>query len=209
MNAAPPWLMTPWLIAMKGHPATGKSVVAQALAQRLRIPLIDKDDIKDVVLGLPDANALAYAAMWQIVATQLTVGLSVIAVSPLSYPEGYERARAIARQHAARLLVVETVLPEAEWRRRLDARDPANSAHKIRGWEAMQAMLRQYAGCWQYPIAPEHHLMVDTSAPPDLAVERILARLAANRLDPKPATEPATAPGPGSDTEPEPEKELP
>ncbi|HHY58760.1 MAG TPA: ATP-binding protein [Chloroflexi bacterium] len=167
----------PWLIAMKGHPATGKSVVAQALAQRLRIPLIDKDDIKDVVLGLPNANDLAYAAMWQIAATQLALGLSVIAVSPLSYPVGYARACEIAQRHAARLLVVETVLPEAEWRRRLDARDPADSAHKIRGWEAMQAMLRQYAGCWQYPIAPEHHLVVDTSAPTAAAVEQVLARL--------------------------------
>ena len=181
MNAAPSF--KPWLITMKGHPATGKSAVAEALAQRLRIPLIDKDDIKDVVLGLPNANELAYAVMWQVAATQLALGLSVIAVSPLSYPEGYERACEIAQRHAARLLVVETVLPEAEWRRRLDARNPADSAHKIRGWEAMQAMLRQYAGCWQYPINPAHHLVLDTSAPTTVSVERILARLAANNLD--------------------------
>jgi hypothetical protein len=64
MNAATS--SVPWLFAMKGHPATGKSAVAHALAQRLHIPLIDKDDIKDVVLGLPNANDLAYAAMWQI-----------------------------------------------------------------------------------------------------------------------------------------------
>lgn len=168
---------------MKGHPATGKSAVAEALAQRLRIPLIDKDDIKDVVLGLPNANELAYAAMWQIAATQLALGLSVIAVSPLSYPEGYARACAIAGEHAARLLVVETVLPEAEWRRRLDARDPAGSTHKIRGWKAMQAMLHQYAGCWRYPIDPTHHLVLDTSAPIAVSVAHILARLAANGLD--------------------------
>lgn len=173
----------PWLIAMKGHPATGKSAVAQALARRLHIPLIDKDDIKDVVLALPNANDLAYAAMWQIAATQLALGLSVIAVSPLSYPVGYDRAREIAARHAARLLVVETVLPEAEWRRRLDARNPADSAHKIHGWEAMQAMLRQYAGCWQYPIAPEHHLVVDTTAPTHVTIKRILAQLAVNHLD--------------------------
>lgn len=180
---------THWLIAMKGHPATGKSAVAQALAQRLRIPLIDKDDVKDVVLDLPDANVLAYAAMWRIVATQLALGLSVIAVSPLSYPEGYDRAREIARRYAAGLLVVETVLPEGEWRRRLDARSPSDSAHKIRGWEAMQALLRQYNGCWQYPIAPEHHLVLDTSAPTAVTVERILARLAEGYVATEVATE--------------------
>jgi predicted kinase len=172
-----------WLIAMKGHPATGKSVVAHALAQRLRIPLIDKDDIKDVVLGLPDANGLAYTAMWQIAGTQLALGLSVVADSPLSYPIGYGRACEIAAKHAARLLVVETVLPEAEWRRRLDARDPADSTHKLRGWDAMQAMLRHYDGCWRYPIASEHHLLLDTTAPAAVSVQRILDRLAMTNLE--------------------------
>jgi predicted kinase len=167
----------PWLFAMKGHPATGKSAVAHALAQGLRIPLIDKDDIKDVVLGLSDANDLAYAAMWQIAATQLALGLSVIAVSPLSSPIDYTRASEIAAKHHANLLVIETVLAEAEWRRRLEARDPAGSTHKIRGWDAMQARLRQYDGCWQYPIAPDHHLVLDTSAPTAVSVQHILNRI--------------------------------
>ncbi len=175
MNAATSF--APWLFAMKGHPATGKSAVAHALAQRLHIPLIDKDDIKDVVLGLPGANDLAYAAMWRIAATQLALGLSVIAVSPLSYPVGYTKSCEIAANHHANLLVIETVLAEAEWRRRLDARDPAGSTHKIRGWEAMQAMLRHYDGCWQYPIAPDHHLVLDTTAPTAVSVQRILDRI--------------------------------
>ena len=175
MNAATP--SAPWLFAMKGHPATGKSAVAHALAQRLHIPLIDKDEIKDVVLGLPGANDLAYAAMWQIAAAQLALGLSVVAVSPLSHPAGYTRAGEITANHHANLLVIETVLAETEWRRRLDARDPADSTHKIRGWAAMQAMLRQYDGCWQYPIPPDHHLVLDTTAPTAISVQRILDRI--------------------------------
>ena len=175
MNAATSF--APWLFAMKGHPATGKSAVAHALAQRLHIPLIDKDDIKDVVLGLPGANDLAYAAMWRIAATQLALGLSVIAVSPLSYPVGYTQACEITANHHANLLVIETVLAETEWRRRLEARDPAGSTHKIRGWEAMQAMLRQYDGCWQYPLAPAHHLVLDSAEATTLSVQRILDRI--------------------------------
>lgn len=166
------------LIAMKGHPATGKSAVAEALAQRLQIPLIDKDDIKDHVLDLPDANERAYCVMWRIAATQLDLGLSVIAVSPLSYPESYARAQEIAAHHAARLLVVETVLDEAEWRRRLDARQPGYSAHKISGWTAMQEMLRRYNGCWQYPIAADHHLQLNTALPLEQLVDAVLAQLA-------------------------------
>mgnify|MGYP005841212629 CR=1 FL=1 len=77
------------LIATKGHPATGKSAVARGVAQRLRIPLIDKDDVKDHVLGLPQANELAYAVMWQIAETQLALGA--------------ERARRVAALLSGRL----------------------------------------------------------------------------------------------------------
>ena len=45
-----------WLVLMKGFPATGKSELAYALARRLRWPLVDKDDIKDVILSCPDSN---------------------------------------------------------------------------------------------------------------------------------------------------------
>jgi predicted kinase len=165
------------LIAMKGHPATGKSAVARRLAHRLHMPLIDKDDIKDHVLGLAGANEIAYDAMWQIVETQLSLRIAVIAVSPLSYPQGYARACEIAAKFRAKLLVVETVLEENEWRRRLDARTPGYSAHKISGWAAMQETLRQYDGCWQYPIAAEHHLVLDTTQPIEVSVNAIIERL--------------------------------
>jgi len=167
----------PSLIAMKGHPATGKSAVARSIARRLRIPLIDKDDVKDHVLSLPQANELAYAIMWQIVEAQLALGLSVIAVSPLSYPTGYAQAVTIAATHHAKLLVVETVLDEAEWRRRLDARTAGYSTHKISGWTAMQEMLRQYDGCWQYPIDAEHHLVLDAALPVRELVRTVIERL--------------------------------
>jgi predicted kinase len=165
--------ITQCLIALKGHPATGKSTLARALAGRLGWPLIDKDDVKDHTLGLPGGNELAYAILWQIVATQLGLGLSVIADTPLSYPIGYATAQRLAKQSNARLLIVETRLDEAEWRRRLEARPPGESAHKIRGWAAMQAQLRAYAGCWRYAIDPAHHLVVDTGQPLEAAIQQV------------------------------------
>lgn len=163
---------------MKGHPATGKSTLARGLAWHFGWPLIDKDDIKDYTLGLPGGNELAYAILWQVVATQLALGLSVIADSPLSYPVGYATAQKLAADYGARLLVVETRLDEAEWQSRLDARSPDESAHKICGWTAMQRQLQVYSGCWQYPIAPEHHLVVDTTQPADFLVGLVQDRLA-------------------------------
>ena len=115
--------------------------------------------------------------MWQIAGVQLALGVSVIVVSPLTYPNGYATACELTARHGARLLVIETVLEEAEWRRRLEARSPTESTHKLRGWETMQEQLRRYAGCWQYPIAPEHHLQVETSQPVEENLDLILARL--------------------------------
>jgi predicted kinase len=167
----------PVLIAMKGHPATGKSNVAAALARRLRCPLIDKDDVKDHVLDLADANDRAYAIMWQIAGVQLALRLNVIAVSPLSYPIGYATAQEVAAKHRACLLVVETRLEEEEWKRRLNARRPGYSTHKISGWEAMQEMLRKYDGCWQYPIDPQQHVVLDTAQPLKAMVNRVMERI--------------------------------
>jgi predicted kinase len=168
------------LLAMKGHPATGKSTVANALARRLRWPLIDKDDAKDHLLDITDAetaNARSYAIMWQVARTQLQLGSGAIAVSPLTYPEQFARAQQVARQGRARLLVVETVLAEEEWRRRLEARSPAASAHKIRGWEAMQATLARYDGCYDYPIPPGQHVVVDAARPVQAVVDEIIERM--------------------------------
>lgn len=173
----------PLLIAMKGHPGTGKSTLAQALAHRLGLPLLDKDDVKDHTLHLPEGNALAYAITWQIVETQLRQGLSVVADTPLSYPEDFAAVLALVARRQANWLVVETQLAEAEWRQRLDGRTPADSTHKVRGWAAMQELLARYNDCWRFPIDPAHHLVIDTALPlagqVALVVRRVEAELAA------------------------------
>ncbi len=165
----------PHLLLMKGHPATGKSHLAQALARRLRWPLVDKDDAKDHLYQLPQGNQLAYQIAWQVTETQLRLGLSVIVDTPLSYPQGYETGQALARRYQARLLVVETVLEEGEWRRRLERR--TGSPHRISSWAAMQELLARYDGCWAYPIQPEHHLRVETHRPVGELVAQVLRAL--------------------------------
>ncbi|HRW08704.1 MAG TPA: AAA family ATPase [Caldilineaceae bacterium] len=166
-----------YLVALKGHPATGKSTLATALARRWKWPLLDKDDIKDHTLEFPDANDRAYAILWQMVATQLQLGVSVIVDSPLAYPYLYERAKQVAAVAQAQLLVVETRLDETHWRQRLEERSPTASTHKIRGWVRMQEQLGRYNGCWRYAIAPEHHLLINTAQPLDDLVAVVQQRL--------------------------------
>ncbi len=166
-----------WLVLMKGFPATGKSELAYALARRLRWPLVDKDDIKDVILSCPDSNRLSYEAMWNVAGRQLRLGVSVIVDSPLTYPVAFTTATALAERYGARVLVVETQLEERLWQQRLEERDASASTHKIASWQDMQNMLAAYDGCWRYPIPDAMHMPVDASLPVTELMERVLSRL--------------------------------
>ncbi len=173
------------LLLMKGHPATGKSTLARALAQRLGWPLLVKDDFKDRVLDCPDANDRAYSLLWHVAATQLQVGLSLVVDSPLSYPEQFAQAQELARRQGADLRVVETRLAESLWRARLEARQ--GSDHRIRGWQAMQALLERYGGCWNYPIPAEIHCVVDTALPVERLISQVLHWLDVSTAESMPA----------------------
>jgi predicted kinase len=166
------------LILLKGHPATGKSTLGQALARHLRWPLVDKDDVKDFIADLPGGNHLSYEIVWRIVSTQLALGVSLVVDTPLSYPISYRTGCDLAQRYGARLLVVETVLDEVTWQQRLESRIlPEQSIHKIHSWASMQALLAQYNGCWRYPIDPAHHLQVETTQEIGGLVDQICRRL--------------------------------
>jgi predicted kinase len=161
------------LLLLKGHPGTGKSTLALAVARRLAWPLVDKDAIKDHTYQLPQGNVLAYEIMWEVTRHQLEVGLSVVVDSPLSYPLAYATGQELARQYSARLVVVETSLAEEQWQARLDRRLHEPPTHRLAGWANMQNLLNDYAASWRYPIAPAHHLRVDTSQPVEQIVQTI------------------------------------
>lgn len=137
--------MTSFILAFKGLPGTGKSTLARALARVLRWPLIDKDDIKDVInADCPSAGPLSYDTMFRVASRQLACGLNVICDSPLGYEVSYAQAGRVANQHAATLLVLETTLSDLDlWRERIDERqhDPARMAagHHVSEWEQFQA----------------------------------------------------------------------
>jgi predicted kinase len=170
---------TPLLIAFKGHPGSGKSAVARALGRRLGIPVIDKDDIKDVLGGVcEDAGGLAYTAMFSVARRQLLQGLSVICDSPLSEPAGYTAACCVAHDTVSRLLVVECYCSSAEeWRRRIERRAALRlPAHHITDWDALEVHMRRRRDISDYSI-DEPHLVIDTLAPLEQVLDKILVWL--------------------------------
>lgn len=95
------------IVAMKGPPGTGKSALAPALSRQLGWPLIDKDDVEDILDGQTElAGALSYQVMRSIAQRQVSQGLPVICDSPL-LERAYEGMRQIAQAEGVPLLVVE------------------------------------------------------------------------------------------------------
>jgi predicted kinase len=125
---------------MKGLSGSGKSTLARALGQTLSWPVVDKDDIRDVLPSTDTAGALAYQIMWRVVRCQLLLGQSVIADSPLTYAQGYATVRQLAQETHAQVRIVECVCPDEElWRERINQRKLLSlpDHHQI-DWEAFQ-----------------------------------------------------------------------
>ncbi|KAK4415048.1 hypothetical protein Salat_2611900 [Sesamum alatum] len=169
------------LIAMKGHPGTGKSTLANAVAKALKFPLIDKDHFRDCTHTIQEVlmeaspataakllNDLSYEAMWRVISTQLGLGLSVVVDSPLSRQAHLNRLLEMASHSGARVVVVECKPgDEAEWRRRVELRGADGGAewHKPSTWGEMEVLLEGYGGCWDYDAGEVPKLVVDTTAP--------------------------------------------
>lgn len=165
-------LEVPMIIAMKGHPGSGKSTLAKSIASALKIPLIDKDDVKDCTLPLqltsPASllNDLSYDAIWQIASTQLTLGLGVILDSPLSRSSHLDRLRRLSVSSAARLVIIECRPADRDlWRRRLEERARGGGeGHKPATWKDLEKLLESYGGCTEYDVGDVPRLVVDTTA---------------------------------------------
>ncbi len=172
--------MGPVLVAFKGHPGSGKSTLSRALGRALSWPVIDKDDIKDVLDGRsPDAGGLAYEVMFSIARRQLALGLSVICDSPLAFEQAYRVARDMATSHETMLVVIETRCQDAAlWRQRIEQRGVLGlAAHHQTTWDGLQRYLAEAGPRVRYPTLPLL-LIVDTAPPLPVVVDEVVGWIA-------------------------------
>lgn len=169
---------------MKGHPGTGKSTLARAISSAFRLPLLDKDDVRDSTLHLQSSlglaedhhlrqllNDLSYSVLWHVTRTQLGLGLSLVVDSPLSCRAHLDCLTRMASPCGARVVVVECRPgDEGEWRRRLEERGKkeedggAGMRHKPGTWEELERVVEGYGGCSEYDVGDVERIVVDTTA---------------------------------------------
>lgn len=156
-----------WLIALKGLSGSGKSTLGRALSKQLSWPLIDKDDVLDLLNGFtPEAGGLAYDIMFNIARRQLLQGLNVICDSPLVNSISYQRARNIVVETSTSLAVIECrCSDEWLWSQRIDGRKTIQlPAHHQTDWDAFRRIYLSKLAEGNYPII-DPVLVIDTVRP--------------------------------------------
>ena len=165
-----------YLIVLKGLAGSGKSTLGRCLSQQLNWPLIDKDDIKDILDGrTADAGGLAYEVMFRIVRRQLLQGLNVICDSPLSFESLYNKVQELAYETGASLVIIECVCSDvALWQKRIDSRKTLNlPAHHQTDWETFNAQRSAMQANANYSITSAY-LRLDTTRPLNELVAHVI-----------------------------------
>lgn len=159
-------------LVMRGFPGTGKSTIARLLAASLHAPLIDRDIIRQTAVNifgnLPSVGQFSYELMFALTREQLSLGLSVVVDTPLTYHTTYEQCKELAETYHTPMLVVHCQCPPEVQRRRLEGRKGKVSEFQITSWEEWERWKPRFeeyedGGC-----------VIDTSHPMDESLARIM-----------------------------------
>jgi predicted kinase len=162
----------PLLLVVSGAPASGKTSVAEALATRLRIPIISKDTFKETLyetVGHGEAiegaiEQAALALLFSVVESQLAAGVSVVAESNFDASSDLEPFRRLCAAHELRLVQVHCTRDEERLVERFVGRIEEGKRHPGHGDEpedADEVRAKIAAGVWEALDLPGELLEFD------------------------------------------------
>lgn len=131
----------PWLCVLAGRAGTGKTTLARGIVRATAACYLRVDAVETALARVrDDVGAEGYAVVHEVAASNLQVGNNVVvdAVNPV--PEARAGWRETAERCGARLIVLETRLPDAdEHRRRVEARQADIPGHRVPTWQEVRA----------------------------------------------------------------------
>jgi predicted kinase len=176
------------IVVVTGPPASGKSTVAEALADGLRLPLIAKDSVKEVLFDALGHGELewtkrlgtaVYPLLYHVLETQLRAGRSCVVEANFDHHAASERLRRLQERLPFRALQMVCTAPANVLLDRYVAR--TGSRHpghfdELRLDDVREAIA---AGRWRALDLGGETIELDTSQPVDLRalVDRVRAWL--------------------------------
>ncbi|HLO35060.1 MAG TPA: AAA family ATPase [Candidatus Deferrimicrobium sp.] len=193
------------LIVLSGLPATGKTVLAAAVARELGAILLSVDPVDSALAsaGVRETGPTglaAYAVVGAIAEQNLALGASVVVDAVNAVGEAKTFWIELARRCDARLLAVETILSDGALHRERLAGRIRDLAIAEPTWEAVVLRRDEWVA---WPFAP---LVVDAAEPLDGNIARVLeaARtIIAERPDDDAPRDVAASPGAADNETPE------
>lgn len=172
---------TPQLIVMSGLPGSGKSTIANRLAEQLKLPVFSVDPIESAIIkaGIErsfETGVAAYQVAEALASEQLKLGNSVIIDAVNAEEEGKDVWRGLARTYGLELTVLLVIVSDrALHKQRIESRVRDLHGFSEVTWEMVEARENAFTA-WKEPT-----LQLDSARAVETLVEEAVRYIQAQQ----------------------------